>query len=104
MFASLAKKGYRGLQSITSPPAAFDMADPVTILAILKGIAVATTTVYRAIDKLNHEEQQTLKDLSRAIKSLKSDTAVYETLLNAMENDITSDTNECSPYKRFIQR
>ena len=83
------------------------MADLGTILIILKGVTVATTTICRAVDKaleLEHGEQWALRDLSRAVESLQSDTAVYETLLNAMENDTNWDTNGVSPYTRFIQR
>ena len=106
---SLPKKaiGAAFWQSLTSPPAAFAMADPATILMVLKGLAVATTTVYHATTRaleLEHEEQQALKDLSRAVEGVKSDTAVYETLLKAMENDKHPDSNSSSPYARFIQR
>ena len=83
------------------------MLDPGTMLAILKSVATATTTVYGAIERaleLEREEQQALKDLHKAIKSLKSDTGVYGTLLNAMESDLNSDRNASSPYTRFIQR
>lgn len=83
------------------------MADPGTMLDILKRAAIATTAVYRAIDKaleLEFEGQRSLKDLSKAVVSLKSDTAVYKILLNSMENDTNSDINSGSPYTLFIQR
>ena len=83
------------------------MLDPGTMIVILKVIAAATTTVYCAIDKaleLEHEEQRALKNLRKAVESIKSDIAVYKTLLNAMENDINPDPNRRSPYMRFIQR
>ena len=83
------------------------MADPGTILMTLKDLDIATTSVYRAIDKaleLEHEGQQALKDLGRAVEGVKSDTVVYRTLMKAMENDIHSDSNSGSPYARFIQR
>ena len=86
---------------------AFAMADPGTILMILKGLAIATTTVYHATNRaleLEHEEQQALKDLSRTVEGVKSDTAVYETLLKAMETDTHPGSNSDSPYTRFIQR
>ena len=95
------------LQPLPPPPATFDMADPRTILTILKGLAVVTTTLYHAIDKaleLEHEEQQTLKDLSSVVEGLKSDTAVYETLLKAMADDPQPYTISGFPYSRFIQR
>ena len=94
-------------QPLTSPPATFAMADPATILMVLKGLDVATTAVYHATNwalELEHEEQQALKDLSRAVEGVKSDTAVYEILLKAMENDTHRDSNSGSPYTRFIQR
>ena len=84
-------------QPLTSLPTTFDMTDPGTILAILKGVAVATTTVYRAIDDLGREEQQALKALIRVIEGLKSDTAVYETLLKTMVDDTHPDTNPLGP-------
>ena len=83
------------------------MLDPGTMLAILKCVTAATTTVYNAIEKalkLEAKEQQALKDLHKAIESLKSDTVVYDTLLNAMESDLNPDPNESSAYTRFIQR
>ena len=102
--------------------ATFDVADPGTILVILKGLTVATTAVYHAIgraleleheeleygelehEELKHEERQALRELSRAVEGVRSDTAVYETLLEAMENDTYPDSNSGSPYVRFIQR
>ena len=92
---------------LTSPPATFEAADPGTILMILKGLAISTTTVYHATNRaleLELEEQQALKDLSRAVEGVKSDTAVYETLMKAMANDTHPDSNSGSPYTRFIQR
>jgi len=83
------------------------MLGPEMMLDVLKDVASATTTVYCAIDKaleLEQEERRALKDLRKAVESIKSDTAVYKTLLNSMENDTNPDPNGCSPYTRFIQR
>jgi len=82
------------------------MADPSTILAILQFIGAAAMAVCQAVDKAielaEHEEKQALKELRKGVESLKSDTLVYNVLLNAIETDADLDTR--SPYARFIQR
>ena len=78
------------------------MADPATILAILRFVGGAAFAVCEAIDKaieLEYEERQALKELRWGVESLRSDIMVYKVLLSAMEND----TNGRSIYKRFIQ-
>jgi len=78
------------------------MADPATILDILRFVGGAAFAVRQAIDKaieLEYEERQALKELREGIESLRSDIMVYEVLLSAMEND----TNACSIYKSVIQ-
>ena len=96
-------------QPLPSPPTTSDIANPGTILVILKGVAVATTTIYHAIDRaleleLEHEGQQVLKNLRRVVEILKSDTAVYETLMKAMDNDTHPISSSDSPYTRLIQQ
>ena len=57
------------------------------------------------IDKalgLEREERQALEDLRKAVESLKSDTVVYKTLLNAVENEINPNPNSCPPFQRWV--
>ena len=80
------------------------MADPSTILVILKAVGTAALALCQVIDKateLEHEARHALKELRKGVDSLKSDTLVYKVLLNAMEND--TDLSGRSPYTRFIQ-
>ena len=81
------------------------MADPSTILVILKAVGTAALALCQVIDKateLEHEARHALKDLRKGIDSINSDTLVYKVLMNAMEND--TDLSGHSPYTRFIQR
>lgn len=83
------------------------MVDPGTIILTLKIIAFAVTTLHNAVNKAlqtEHNEREALKDLLKAIGSLKSDIEVYKILLNAMEDDPNLDPKESSAYRRFIQR
>ena len=78
--------------------------DPETILAILQFVGTASTAVCEAVDKaveLELEERQALKDLRKAVESLKSDTLVYKVLLNTIKDD--TDLSGRYPYTRFIQ-
>ena len=81
------------------------MAAPSTILAILQPVGAAAMAVCDKIDKaikLECEERHVLKELRKAVDSLKSDTSVYRVLLNVMEND--TDASGRSPHTRFIQQ
>ena len=86
------------------------MLDLGMILSTLSSIYSAATTLCCAIDKAlelehgQHEQRQALKDLRKAVVSLKYDTTVFNTLLGAIGNNGNPETSGCSPYMRFIQR
>jgi len=89
----------------TSSLSSISYPDPEVLLVILQVIAIAALAVCGAVDKaieLEHDERKALRELRRAVESIKSDTMVYKVLLNAMEND--ADRDGRSPYARFIQR
>ena len=75
-----------------------------TILGILQFVRATAIAVCSTIDKaieLEHEERQALKELGKAVESLKSDTVVYQVLLNAILGD--TDVNGRCAYTCFIQ-
>ena len=82
------------------------MADPSTILAHLQLVGAAAIAICDKIDNTPESEnalqRQSLKELRKAVDSLRSDTLMYKDLLNAMEND--TDLSRDSSYTRFIQR
>jgi len=79
--------------------------DPGSILALVKSIGEAARVVWDATDKafeLEREEQGALKDLRKAVESLKSDIVVYGILVTTMVND--TYPNGLEPLTLFIQR
>jgi hypothetical protein len=66
------------------------MLDPQMILGLLQRVSGAAKSIYDAVDRayqLECEEQKAIQDLRQGVKSLKSDTMVYEVLITAMLND-----------------
>ena len=82
------------------------MANPSTILAHLQFVSAAAMAACDKIDNTpesrNGLQRQSLKELRKAIDSLRTDTLVYKVPLNAMEND--TDLSRHSSYTRFIQQ
>ena len=92
------------LYSLHSPT----MADPASPFISLQSANVEAIEVCdKMCDKidqaigLEHEERHVLKELRKAVDSLRSDSMVYRLLLNTMKND--TYLSDGSPYVRFIQ-